>query len=567
MGLTLLPCAGLAAPMLNTRVQSVEDTFTGVGQGDPILDTAAFRALAARGRPFYARGDYQIARRIHLATGAQVIGLGSRKARLVAKTGPGQLDRDRATGGVGGEDNTMFHADGAEGIAFENLLFEMEWHDDIRTVRPIVLDRCVGARIESCDITGFKDPHGGLVTLDRSDRFVIRNLRGFEIFSDSVDPDRLPAQQISLIEFDNNSGTTPSLSFEIDGVQGWSITQGPASSSHYGYQTDLVNGQGRGHTGGIIRNLHAVGLGEVLDFWGSGARIDRVEAKDTIGSVLKFVYGASRNIVRNVASDGCGLSQILVATSNNPLAKDAPTGNRFEGLKLMNSGSGWRRHWGSKNGPAVSPQAAISLETAAGNPEHGPADNHFSGVVHAQDAASCPVLVMANRTGPRNTFAGDLLVPAGGRAIAILHDDAHAPGLTVRLASPIKLNLTPAPREGDTALVAREDLRRQWNSESQTFTPLVPGSFRIHGALYPPRKAAWPDGIRLRLWEGGVLVASLSPVREDTGRQRLAIDVQHHLDSNSVPTDSGSAPDTLRFEWTGVLDNDLSRITIEIEAD
>ena len=106
-----------------------------------------------------------------------------------------------------------------------------------------------------------------------------------------------------------------------------------ASLAKWGYQTDGINVV-NSRSQVTIDQGEITNVGEGIDTFGSDGSISNVTIRDAYIFGLKFIHGASRNVVRNILITNAGLAGVIFAGSNQ--ARTDTSGNRITGLTIRN---------------------------------------------------------------------------------------------------------------------------------------------------------------------------------------------------------------------------------------
>jgi hypothetical protein len=140
--------------------------------------------------------------------------------------------------------------------------------------------------------------------------------------------------QSTGIEIDNDIvGGVPSTAISIRRFKIANIIFGGAVLTKWGFETDGINIVGAGSKVAIADGKidH---VGEGIDTFGSDGTIRNVTINEAYIFGLKFVHGASRNIVSNVTITNAGLSGVTFSGSDQ--AAQDTVGNVITGLKISN---------------------------------------------------------------------------------------------------------------------------------------------------------------------------------------------------------------------------------------
>jgi hypothetical protein len=173
--------------------------------------------------------------------------------------------------------------------------------------------------------------------------------------------------QTTAIEIDNDIvASVPSSGIVIRGFRIENITVGGAALAKWGFETDGINIIGAGSRV-AIENGWISNVGEGIDTFGTGGTISNVTINEAYIFGLKFVHGASRNIVRNVTITNVGLSGVTFSGSDQSAHDTA--GNVVSGLTVTNVDP--HGHW--------SPNGSSGVSVSGNNSRRVPRDNRVIG--------------------------------------------------------------------------------------------------------------------------------------------------------------------------------------------
>ena len=267
-------------------------------------------------------------------------------------------------------------ATGIDGIFVHGVIVRPSAWTDLRYLKAMAFSECDDLDIAEFEGTLFSRTRG-VITLNDCDRARIIKPFIHDCWSNSLTVDGAsPAgsAQITAIEVDGDC-TQGSKHGQIVAGRFHNITVGDALRNARGYQTDGVNLQG---TNGTVTNKPTTGfeildcqfnnLGEAVDIFGNDNLVGNCQFRRCFGAGLKFVHGASRNLVDGGHMREMGYTGVLMGGST---AVDVNAdGNEIRNLKIhgWQTAGDWDNADGSKSydAAAYGGAAAWSGTTNAG---------------------------------------------------------------------------------------------------------------------------------------------------------------------------------------------------------
>lgn len=305
-------------------VPYIHDLYSGVGQGDAAIDTAAFTLAATRGLHKLAPGvRYFLQRGINVRTpgGGFVCDAGT--ATILMLTAPEQFDLDAYDAAKAyGPTHVGIAATDATDFMLAGVAFELQPHRDPRCAIAIAVRGGARALVDSCTAQGFDLPFRGIFTLqsNRDARFqsiTVRDCGSSKDVSHLLTDGRGTAvqPQVTGIEVDNDTIRGAwSVNAAIRGVvvERLELT---GEAAVFGQQSDGVNIQSRGECGIVVDQLRTSRVGEALDNFSSGLIARQVIADDTYFAPIKLIHGASRCRISDVRIRRTGFAAVQIANS------------------------------------------------------------------------------------------------------------------------------------------------------------------------------------------------------------------------------------------------------------
>lgn len=310
------------------------ETFGALGD-DPASDTPAFQAAMqipnalVRGR---RDSVYYIGAGVSCAAGAFI-----RDAVLKVKLGVGGFTSQdisatdsRSTGKV------LLQWNEVDGGGYDNLEIYGDGGGDYVCV-PVVVNGGMATktfmgrgRLYVHDLPGVAYK-GGVVLLDKVGS---GRTQGLPYDIDTIDISdigtAIPAtgwaggettMQVTGVRIDENAATV-SARGRIKSIVGQNILLTGAAYAAHGQQTDLLTVAKSGAYGPAIDYVRGVNMGEVVDMFGDGAEIVRIDSERVEIAALKMGHGASRNRIGRVHGERSGLTLVYLFGTPNVGAGD-----------------------------------------------------------------------------------------------------------------------------------------------------------------------------------------------------------------------------------------------------
>lgn len=348
---------------------------------------------------------------------------------------------------------------------------------DGRVLHPVVARNVVNPTISGLEIYNF--PVGVGITAASAIKGRIEN-NYIHDWTSNLNWASLP--QITGIEFDNDiingvlsTGTIISINTISD------LTVGATLIAAWGYQTDGINLANSGAQGLVITNNRIVNVGEGIDNFSSHATISNNTAINTYNFCYKLIHGAQYNTVSGNTCDQPGLAgfSIGINADYNTIVGNVCTNVDPNGVWAASESACWLSN--ATDGTAVFGNNVIG--------------NTFIPGANGKQA------VVDRAVGP-NTFTGNLEY-TGATGFVVITDpkSPYIPAIptavqAAQLATPQSLVA------GATATLVMEDVildrRGEYNNTTYTWTPQIPGTYRITGSVRVPNFTAgtkWSLGI------------------------------------------------------------------------
>jgi hypothetical protein len=323
-----------------TYLEDLAGVRTGpVSPQQRLANTAAINRLLGAGAVLRMRAGtrIEIARSLTIGSGGGIIGDATGPKPVIYMPAAAFNNRNDVAGegrygpnAVGinfsGELSGRFRP--ANGVRLENLNLQSQQRPG-RRLRGIVGQNVTNCSVRNVEISGL--PLGVGLALASARGCRVNDVYVHD-FADTTPWELLP--QSTGIEIDNDiinrvpSSNTSIQRFRIERL----LVSGPLLAK-WGYQTDGINVMTPGSRV-HISDGHISDVGEGIDTFGSDGTITNVRVNNAYIFGLKFVHGASRNIVRNVTITNAGLAGVNFAGSDQS-AQDI-VGNVITGLKIVN---------------------------------------------------------------------------------------------------------------------------------------------------------------------------------------------------------------------------------------
>ena len=313
-----------SSPRRLARAPYIHELFTGVGRGDPVIDTAAFELAARTGLFKLAPGVRYVLRRgvrIRKDDAGFVCDTGT--ATIAMLTAAGEFDLGAQEDGKAyGPSHVGLDVLNVQNVVLAGIDFELQSNRDVRCAIAVAIRGGSNALIDSCSARGFDLPWRGIFTLQscpnaRLQSIAVRDCGSSKDIAQLLKDGRGRAAQpqVTGIEIDNDTlGGVWSSNAAINGVVVERLELTGAASLH-GQQTDAVNIQSKGDCGITVSQLRTSRVGEALDNFSSGMVARDIIADDTYFSPIKLIHGASRCRVEGVRIRRTGFSGVQIANA------------------------------------------------------------------------------------------------------------------------------------------------------------------------------------------------------------------------------------------------------------
>lgn len=245
------------------------------------------------------------------------------KVKVLMLTGAGQFDAS-STSTVYGANQTGFLGTGLNNVEIDIRAWLQPLVGVQRSAIPLALRNCKGEKVKG-QAQFFQEVIAPIFTMDscvggKWDVIVtdcttnLTSMASLQITAMGVDSNRVSGGG-------DTSGTTPtnnSINWEINGYF-QNILQGAAARAQYTEQTDGLNVQSLGYSGGRF-SIVADTIGEPCDLFGDSI-VGNVVARNAWNYGVKLIHGASRNKITGSITNTGGPA-VVFAGSTIPAAKN-----------------------------------------------------------------------------------------------------------------------------------------------------------------------------------------------------------------------------------------------------
>lgn len=301
-------------------VEDLPGVVTGrVGPAQRIANSTTINAALARGVLLFLRPNtrIEIGRSLVVPSGAGIIGeAGGAKPVIYL---PAANVSNRGISGKYGVSATAINFSGLTSAPYAPS--NGVWLENFAIVSDLAPGRhltgIVGRNVRNCSIRNVEIsgiPTGIGIALASAARCTVRNVFIHD-FSDASQSRTAP--QSTGIEIDNDLvDGVPSSDVYIEGFRIEDLVVSGPLLARWGYQTDGIN-VANPASRVRIANGRISGVGEGIDTFGSDGLIENILIEDSQIFGLKFVHGASRNLVRNVVINNSGLAGVTFSGSDS----------------------------------------------------------------------------------------------------------------------------------------------------------------------------------------------------------------------------------------------------------